>query len=408
MSKREPVLRFPEFLGMGGWEVKQLCEFGELVKGLTYRPDDIRKNGLLVLRSSNVQNSKITFRDNVYVRSDIKGANLSEPDDILICVRNGSKALIGKSALIPKELPKSTHGAFMTIFRATFPAFVYQLFQTEQYLSQVSADLGATINSINNKQLKKFKFYVPKDKGEQQKIADCLSSIDELITAQTQKLKVFKTHKKGLMQQLFPAEGKTVPKRRFPEFKGGWCNKKLKEITKINPKNSDLPKSFIYIDLESVENGILTKNNRINKKEAPSRAQRLLKKDDILYQTVRPYQKNNYFYNLNNEDYVASTGYAQIRTKQNAIFVFQYLHTENFVNKVLIRCTGTSYPAIKSTDLSEISINIPSLPEQQKIADCLSSIDELITAQTQKLKVFKVHKKGLMQQLFPSMAGVES
>lgn len=203
-GETQPRLRFPEFQNCGEWEETKLGQLGELVSGLTYSPDEVRESGLLVLRSSNVQNGEIALNDNVYVDPAIKGANLSQPNDILICVRNGSKALIGKCALIPEEMPLCTHGAFMTVFRARAPKFVFQLFQTERYQKQVAGDLGATINSINGGQFLKYKFVVPKS-AEQKRIADCLSSLDALITAETQKQKALKAHKKGLMQQLFPS-----------------------------------------------------------------------------------------------------------------------------------------------------------------------------------------------------------
>jgi type I restriction enzyme S subunit len=198
-----PKLRFPEFREAGEWDEKTLSHLGELISGLTYSPDDVRDEGLLVLRSSNVQNGMIVFDNNVYVRVDIKGPNPSKPNDILICVRNGSKSLIGKNALIPDGIPLCTHGAFMTVFRSDSARFIIQLFQTEAYEKQVAADLGATINSINGNQLKKYKFFVP-EPAEQLHIADCLASLDALIAAQTQKLAALKIQKKGLMQQLFP------------------------------------------------------------------------------------------------------------------------------------------------------------------------------------------------------------
>lgn len=198
-----PKLRFPEFQNAGEWGKVKLGQLGELVSGLTYSPVDVRDSGLLVLRSSNVQNGQITLDDKVYVTPDIRCANLSKPNDILICVRNGSKALIGKNALIPESMPLCTHGAFMTIFRSHSAKFVFQLFQTSAYQKQVDGDLGATINSINGSQFINYKFYVPKP-SEQQKIADSLASIDEFISAEIKKLEVFKAHKKGLMQQLFP------------------------------------------------------------------------------------------------------------------------------------------------------------------------------------------------------------
>ena len=203
-GETQPRLRFPEFQNADEWEETRLEKLGKLISGLTYSSDDVRESGLLVLRSSNVQNGEIALDDCVYVDPSIKGANLSQPEDILICVRNGSKALIGKCALIPEGMPLCTHGAFMTVFRADTPSFVFQLFQSDRYQKQVAGDLGATINSINGSQFLKYEFFVPKP-AEQKRIADFLASLDTLITAATQELATLKTHKKGLMQQLFPA-----------------------------------------------------------------------------------------------------------------------------------------------------------------------------------------------------------
>ena len=98
----------------------------------------------------------------------------------------------------------------MTVFRARTPRFIFQLFQTARYQKLVAADLGATINSINGNQFLKYMFFVPK-RAEQHRIASCLSSLDDLISAETQKLEALKTHKKGLMQQLFPSPEEPRP-----------------------------------------------------------------------------------------------------------------------------------------------------------------------------------------------------
>lgn len=202
-GKTTPALRFPEFQNAGEWKITLLSDLGITISGLTYSPDDVRDSGLLVLRSSNIKNGSIVLDDCVYVTPKINRANLAQPNDILICVRNGSVSLIGKNALIPEGMPPCTHGAFMSIFRAKNPSFVFQLLQTDIYQSQVNADLGARINSINCSQLNKYKFPVATIQ-EQQIIAECLSSIDKLISAETNKLDQLKAHKKGLMQQLFP------------------------------------------------------------------------------------------------------------------------------------------------------------------------------------------------------------
>ena len=119
---------------------------------------------------------------------------------------------------------------------------------------------------------------------EQRTIAECLEAIDQMISAQNQKVESLKAHKKGLMQQLFPQPGATTPALRFPGFAGDWEVKKLGEIADVNPKSDKLPNKFVYIDLESVESGNLLKKNIIEVKNAPSRAQRLLKKGDTLFQ----------------------------------------------------------------------------------------------------------------------------
>lgn len=201
-------------------------------------------------------------------------------------------------------------------------------------------------------------------------------------------------------------ENKLAPKLRFPEFINDqeWKQKQLQDVCEINPKVSQIPDEFVYVDLESVEKGTLIQKKIIKREEAPSRAQRLLADGDIAFQMVRPYQRNNYYFKKNEEyQFVASTGYAQLRAFESSMFLFQLLHTDSFVAKVLKKCTGSNYPAINSTDLSLIQIELPSiLHEQQKIASCLTSLDEVITAERQKLEVLKTHKKGLLQNLFPA------
>jgi type I restriction enzyme S subunit len=202
-GETQPRLRFPRFGRSPQWQETRLKKLGVLRGGLTYSPADVRDHGLLVLRSSNIRDGKIVLEDCVYVDPDIHGVNLAQPEDILICVRNGSKPLIGKNALIPAGLPRCTHGAFMTMLRAKAPRFVFVLLQTDAYQKQVAADLGATINSINSTRLLEYRFMVPKT-DEQDAIANCLFSLASTISEQSKKVEALKAHKKGLMQQLFP------------------------------------------------------------------------------------------------------------------------------------------------------------------------------------------------------------
>lgn len=234
-------------------------------------------------------------------------------------------------------------------------------------------------------------------KEEQTKIASFVSAVDEKMSQLTQKHELLSQYKQGMMQKLFSQQ------IRFKaddgsEF-GEWKKKTIKDIADINPKINQLPEKFIYIDLESVEKGKLRLQKYIELKDAPSRAQRLLAKGDVLFQMVRPYQQNNYYFNLDG-DYVASTGYAQIRTNLNSEFIYYAIHEKTFLEEVMNRCTGTSYPAINSSDLSTIELLIPSLQEQTKIANCLSAIDQKIEVVALQIEQAKHWKKGLLWQMF--------
>jgi type I restriction enzyme S subunit len=182
------------------WEVKMLGEVGEIINGLTYSPKNINEKGVLVLRSSNVKNRALKFNDNVFVLTD--SFNPVMKNDILICVRNGSKRLIGKNVIIDKETEGVAFGAFMTVYRSAFNSFLYHWFDTDEYKKEVHKNLGATINSINGSDLKKFKVPFP-SKEEQQKIANFLSSIDKSIDNMTNQIDDSVIFKKGLLQKMF-------------------------------------------------------------------------------------------------------------------------------------------------------------------------------------------------------------
>lgn len=184
----------------------------------------------------------------------------------------------------------------------------------------------------------------------------------------------------------------------FKNLPSGWKVVRLGDVCEINPSSRKLPEKFYYIDLESVEKGILHSLKEVFLETAPSRAQRLLEKGDILFQMVRPYQKNNFLFELNG-DFVASTGYAQIRTKQNRDFIFQYLNFDTFTKKVIEKCTGSNYPAINASVFSNLKISLPPLDEQEKIAEILSTWDEAINLTINLIESKKQFKKALMQNL---------
>lgn len=241
---------------------------------------------------------------------------------------------------------------------------------------------------------------------EQQKIAKILSTQDKAIELQGRKIEELKRFKKGCLEKMFPRKGQKVPEKRFPGFTDDWEQRKLRELAIFNPK-AELPDTFEYVDLESVVGTEMLSHRTESKQSAPSRAQRLAQTGDLFYQTVRPYQKNNYLFEKPDKYYVFSTGYAQMRPVVDGRFLLCLVQNDRFVKVVLDNCTGTSYPAINSNDLAEIDVYSPNNPQEQKqIGDFFKDLDNLITLHQRKLEEMKKQKKALMQLLLTGIVRV--
>lgn len=411
-----PRLRFPEFRNAGKWQKITLADICDILPGYTF-PESLQGKQYGQYPFCKVSDiSKAVSEEGGLLH---KALNYVDYDDLSILrakplpigttvfAKIGEALRLNRRAITTVEcLIDNNAVGIKAKPKESIDYFLYILSQ----LIDLSEYCGGAVPAVSKTVLESIAVVIP-NLEEQQRISDCLSSLDERIAAETSKLDRLKEHKKGLLKRLFPEEGKTKPTLRFPEFRnvGEWKWKKLKDVCKINPSSETLPQIFIYIDLESVSSGKLLYKKLILLKDAPSRAQRLIKNGDILFQMVRPYQRNNLYCNFDdNKNYVASTGYALLRTLENSMFLYHEIHCDNFVDRVISKCTGSNYPAINSSHLSELVISTTILQEQQRIAECLSSLDELITAQAKKIDLLKDHKKGLMQQLFPRIDEVMS
>ncbi len=199
-GERFPKIRFEGFTD--AWEQRKFPEFVEFYNGLTYTPEDVQESGTLVLRSSNVKNGEIVDADNVYVNSEKATSENVREGDIIVVVRNGSRALIGKHAEIKENMPNTVIGAFMTGIRSKHSSFVNALLGTSQFEKEIEKNLGATINQITGYMFSKMEFMIPGD-AEQEAIGKYFKELDNLITLHQRKCDAIKELKKGLLQQMF-------------------------------------------------------------------------------------------------------------------------------------------------------------------------------------------------------------
>jgi type I restriction enzyme S subunit len=191
--------RLPGFEGK--WEKTTLGEIGECIIGLTYKPENVVEHGLLVLRSSNIQNGQLVYDDNVYVNIEVPDHLVTRTGDILVCVRNGSRALIGKCAVINESAAGLTFGAFMSIYRTKYWRFIAHAFQAHDIQRQIRDNIGATINQITNKDMKAFRVLLPPG-DEQNAIATVLSDMDAEIATLEERRDKTRALKQGMMQEL--------------------------------------------------------------------------------------------------------------------------------------------------------------------------------------------------------------
>ncbi|EPF0826918.1 restriction endonuclease subunit S [Campylobacter upsaliensis] len=345
-------------------------------------------------------------------KDDLQGYKIARVNDLVL---NKMNAVIGSLGVSKYDGLVSPIYLVLYIENPNYLIAYYSyLFQTksiQKFLRKFAYGIMEIRESIDYLEFKKMFLPTP-PLQEQKEIAEFLDSkcekIQNYIDKKQKLITLLQEKKQALINEV-------VTKGLNPniEFKPSgiaylgliphhWEVKKLKHICKINPQtNETLPNNFVYIDLESVAKGQLLKEQTINKEQAPSRAQRILQKQDILFQLVRPYQRNNYIFNKNG-DYVASTGYAQIRTKECVNFVYYALLENSFVERVILKSTGSNYPAITSNDFADLKIPLPPLQEQKQIANFLDEKCEKINSAIEKTKrqieLIKKYKNTLINE----------
>lgn len=279
---------------------------------------------------------------------------------------------------------------FLTIV-ASLPAMRRKFF-----LSSYGVDIEKLFFDADD--WKKRSVMVP-DVQEQSRVGQFFRKLDQLIALHHRKHEKLAALKGAMLQNMFPKPGANTPEVRFRGFTEQWEEKKLGAVGTFNPKEA-IPEIFEYVDLESVVGTEMVGHRTETRKTAPSRAQRLARKGDLFFQTVRPYQKNNHLFTLSDENYVFSTGYAQIRPHYDGSFLLSLMQRDDFVKVVLANCTGTSYPAINANTLSDFLVLTPSPEEQKKIGTYFLNLDALIILHAAQIRKLQQIKLACLDEMF--------
>ncbi|MDO9633600.1 MAG: restriction endonuclease subunit S [Paludibacter sp.] len=394
-KKMIPELRFPEFVNEEEWEEKAFEELFTIGNGRDYK--HLGKGKIPVYGS---------------------GGYMLSVDDFLY---DGESVCIGRKGTIDR--PMFLTGKFWTVdtlfytysFKGCLPKYIYYVFQNIDWLKHNEA---GGVPSLSKTNICKIATSVPKPQ-EQQKIASCLSSLDEVIATHSQKLELLNDHKKGLMQNLFPQEGETVPKLRFPEFvdDGEWVEKKLENyidlFSGIALKSEELSDDESGIPILrgiNITEGYIRHSKDIDKYflgDLENLEKYLLNENDIVIgMDGSKVGKNVAMISKEDENSILIQRVARIRTNKDADinFVYQYFISDKFRSYVDAVNTSSGIPHISAQQIKDPKVGVPpKIKEQQKIATCLSALDALISAQAEKIEQLKQHKKGLMQGLFPKM-----
>ena len=399
-----PRLRFPEFRWAGEWEETRLGDIGSVRMCKRILKEQTRPRG-------DIPFYKIgTFGGvpDAYISREIfENFRSSYPFPKNGAVLISAAGTIGRTVRYNGELAYFQDSNIVWLDNSEkliADNFLFYLYQ----LIDWSPSVGA-IQRLYNENILGAQVKFPSI-PEQQKIADCLSSLDELIAAEIQQLDALKTHKKGLMQQLFPREGETVPRLRFPEFReaGEWAEAALGSISEFasgGTPSKDVSEYWggktPWISASSMYETNLYKSDLNITDLAVRDGARIAKQGALLILVRGSMLYNRVPMGIASVDVSFNQDVKALTIKDGINTVFLLYELLAYESRIPVDKTGIGAGKIETDELKRLPIYIPSSTEQQKIADCLSFLDDLITAQSQKIDALKTHKKGLMQQLFP-------
>ena len=432
----KPRLRFPDFESAAAWTVKSMGDVYTFLRTnslsrdkLNYELGSVRNIHYGDIHTKfrthfRIQQERVPYvtpsalpqidPDSYCVEGDMVFADASEDlqdvgKSIEVVSLNGERVLSGQHTI----LARPTVGSLVNYFGG-------YLFQSTAIRAQIKKEAqGAKVLGISPRKLSKINLYYPSDTTEQQKIVECLSSIDELIAAEERKLSALKAHKKGLLQQVFRADGETIPRLRFPDFQAlaQWERKYLKDISDVRggkrlPVGATLTTEntgYPYIRVTDMRRGSIdvASVQYISADVERQIRQYKISADDLFItvagtigvvgQVPRELDQANLTENANKIIVKAA----------DENFLLQYLLSEGAQNEVASAITNNAQPKLALERIRKLHIPLPQRKEQQAVAELLSTFDRILAATGLQIATLKAHKKGLMQQLFPVLDEVQ-
>ena len=410
-KKHIPTLRFPEFQNDGEWKRCKLSD-------VAVRKGKKNTKGIELPVYTNSATSGVISQEDYFDREIVTKENLVnygiiEPNDFVYNPRVSVTAPVGpisrnklsRGIMSPLYLIFGFNGGDINFFEHYFKGNSWH-----NYL-RAKANYGARFDRINIGTKEFMDMPIPYPSlAEQKKIADCLSSLDKYIDATKRKLELLKEHKKGLMQRLFPAKGKTTPEIRFPEFQndGEWQIVSLGEITSVVNRRNKSNRSLPIYSINNAE-GFVPQSQQFAGMDSEARgydisAYKIIGKHTFAYNPAR-INVGSIGYSGELKDILISSLYVCFKTMDNVDddFLMCFFNSYIFNQAVESNVEGGIRSYLFYENFSRIKIAIPSLYEQKRIASCITSIEDMIKQTNKQICLLETHKNGLLQQLFPKI-----
>ena len=393
-----PKVRFPEFQRAGDWKRDQIGNVASITKGKGVSKADITKGGATpCIRYAELYTHYREVIHEAVSRTNVphEGLVLSQSEDVIVPASGETRVDIARAACVLPE--RVALGSDLNILRSDLygPFFSYLLnSQLRNTIARMAQ--GDTVAHLYPKQLSQVWLAYPL-RFEQQKIADCLGSLDDLIAADGRKLEALRQYKQGLMQQLFPQPGETVPRLRFPEFQNApeWSLESIDEFAQTTTGNRDTQDK---VDGGSYPFFVRSQSTERIDTYAYNGEAVLTSGDGV------GVGKNFHYIDGKFDFHQRVYCIHQFKSRVLGRFFFFYF-SEHFGPRVRRVSAKNSVDSVRRSMITDMPVPLPDLVEQKTIANCLSALDTLIDAQVAKLDTLRTHKQGLLQQLFPSLDG---